>query len=329
MIKKKLYPVEEVCQFIRQGKKMVLSGDERLLRQLPKGNWIGGSTPYFMDREGGTCSHDLIFVDDFTPYALNFKIMSFNRQNLPMVTSNGFSNGFIFLILPFAKPIVFDFTLHSLSYADIFKNPLLGFVAGIDLEQIGVAEACVFNGLTGQVSTDGAVALFVELPDHYIARVEIINIFDQDPGSDEIHFLTDSNVQSECLINGRPANIYDYLADRNWSLQLPLIANCSGAFINRDLQAMDEKNRSVTFFAPVMRGETYKLAVPIDNYSKTFVERSPVNTGEVMYSCNCVSNYVYGKLNGKKISLLGGMGFGEIAYQLLNMTQIYLAIDEI
>lgn len=329
MIEKKLYSVEEVSDFIRQGHTMVLSGDENLLSQLPRGNWIGGTIPYFMSDAGGTHTHDRIFVDDFSPYAGHFKIKSFTKKNIRTITSEGYNNGFVFLILPFGKPIVFDFTLNSLNYPDVFKNPLLGFIAGVDLDLAGTVDAKVFNGLAGQNSRDGGVALFVELPENYIARVEIVNIFNQDPGSDEIHFFTDSNVQSECLINGVPGNIYDYLADREWNLSLPLIANCSGAFINRDLQLMDATSRSVTFYAPVSRGETYKLALPINNYQKTFIDRSPSNISDVIYSCNCVSNYRFGNLQGKKLGLLGSMTYGEIAYQLLNMTQIYLVIDEI
>lgn len=328
MIAKKLFQVDEVIHFIQQGKKMVLSGDEQLLALLPKGNWIGGTTPYFIGEEGGICTHDRIFVDDFTDIAIDFKTCTFTPDTIHQITSMGYDNGIILLILPYAKPILLDFAVNSLSYPDIFKNPLLGFVAGVDIENLGHIDAKTFNGVNGEKSTENGVALFVKIPDHQIARVEIINIFNQDPGGDEITFIKDGFTQSDCLINGRNGNIYEYLIDQKFDRRLPIIANYAGAFINRDIQTMDGDTRSVRFFAPVFKGDKYKVAIPIDNYQKTFVERIPTQTDDVIYSCNCVSNYINGKLDGKKLHLKGAMVYGEIAYQLLNMTQIYLAIDE-
>lgn len=42
-----------VASQIGSGKSLFLAGDENLLKRLPKGNWIGGTIPYFMDRRGG------------------------------------------------------------------------------------------------------------------------------------------------------------------------------------------------------------------------------------------------------------------------------------
>ena len=329
MIQKKLYPVEDVIDFIQQGKKLVLSGDEKLLDLLPKGSWIGGTIPYFMSEEGGTNCHDKIFVDDFTDIATNIKIKSFTKSNINQITQHGFNNGFIFLILPFSKPIVLDFALNSLQYPDIFKNPLIGYVAGVDLDVAGLIDAQVYNGDDSTKSDTDGVVMYVELPPNQIARVEIINIFNQNPKSEEITFIKDSFIQSDCLINGKPGNIFDFLNEIDYDNRLPIITKCAGAYINRDRQIMDSNTRSVIFNAPLFSGDTYKLATPIYNYQQTFIEQIPPNTSDVVFSCNCVSNYANGNLEGKKLSLFGPMPYGEIAFQLLNMTQTYLAIDEI
>lgn len=40
-----------------------VSGDESLLSQLPKGNWIGGTSPYMMtDEKGGLTTRDRLLV---------------------------------------------------------------------------------------------------------------------------------------------------------------------------------------------------------------------------------------------------------------------------
>lgn len=44
-----------------------MAGEEALLRQLPKGQWIGGTIPYFITPSGGgAVSQDKIFVTDIT-----------------------------------------------------------------------------------------------------------------------------------------------------------------------------------------------------------------------------------------------------------------------
>lgn len=45
---KSLCGLAEVSELIMKNKILIIAGDENLLLQLPLGNWIGGSIPYFM-----------------------------------------------------------------------------------------------------------------------------------------------------------------------------------------------------------------------------------------------------------------------------------------
>jgi len=46
-----------------------------------------------------------------------------------------------------------------------------------------------------------------------------------------------------------------------------------------------------------------------------------------VYTCNCILNFLYGELEGKVIgSFDGPVTFGEIAYQLVNQTLVYVSI---
>ncbi len=57
-----LKDLQEATALIESGKNLLCAGDAQLLKKLPKGNWIGGTTPYFMSQEGGQKSFDKIFI---------------------------------------------------------------------------------------------------------------------------------------------------------------------------------------------------------------------------------------------------------------------------
>ena len=95
-----LYTVEEVTTFISDGKTLLLSGDESLLNQLPDGNWIGGTIPYFMTTGGGLFTQDKIYVNDISDVIVDFTIESYDEQSINQIVNDSFENGFSFLILP-------------------------------------------------------------------------------------------------------------------------------------------------------------------------------------------------------------------------------------
>ncbi|MGC4068398.1 MAG: hypothetical protein QM784_27885 [Polyangiaceae bacterium] len=53
-----LTDLKTVVTMLENGKSLILAGDERALRQLPKGQWIGGTIPYFMGESGGVTTQD-------------------------------------------------------------------------------------------------------------------------------------------------------------------------------------------------------------------------------------------------------------------------------
>ena len=66
----------------------------------------------------------------------------------------------------------------------------------------------------------------------------------------------------------------------------------------------------------------------VDDYAKEFNrKREEVGAHAPVFSCNCILNYLYCGLEGKKIPpYCGPVTFGEIAYQLLNQTLVYCEI---
>lgn len=328
-MKRQLYTKEEVVGFIKEGKVLVLSADEKMLNDLPKGNWIGGTSSYFMDTEGAVLCTDKIFVDDFTDIATGFKIETYTENSINNIALNTFVNGFIVIVIPTDTEVHSEFALNSLTYKNVFNNPLVGYVAGYDLQRTNEKlSSYVYNGLNQDKITDQAIALHIELPKNKIARAEILNIDTIDKSSPKIQFPRTGFLQSECLIDGKLSNIAEYFNKINYD-GLPIIANNNGALINKDIKNISADAKEVSFYSPIFNDETYFLVNNVDDYQKVFEKRLQIEELDVPYSCLCVSFYLRGNLNGKKINTEAVFTFGEIAFQLLNKTVVYLEIDDV
>lgn len=323
---KHLFTLAETISLINEGRKIIVTADDSLLSQLPEGNWIGGTIPYFMSENGGLLTKEVLFVDDFTNVGIDFKFSQYNEATVKNICADEFENGFTVFIAPIDSSTLIEYSLKSLHFEDIFKNPIVGYVAGFDMNK--PIEAHVYFGPTKQLSALNGVALHIKLPNSKVARAEIINPNTIDNSSAIITFPKDSFTQSECYINGVKSNIAQYFASidkKNNSL--PLVANCGGALINRDIRSIDVEKGEVSFFSPLFAGDEYRIAKPVSDYLKLFSETLTVDKTQVVYSCMCVSYFFLGGLEGKKINVNGALSFGEIAYQLLNQTVVYLVID--
>ncbi|MEL7565826.1 MAG: hypothetical protein AAGU27_13175 [Dehalobacterium sp.] len=71
-----------------------------------------------------------------------------------------------------------------------------------------------------------------------------------------------------------------------------------------------------------------RFARPVSDYAASFTEHfQGFEDVKPLFSCNCILNYLYGKLDGKATPpFAGAITFGEVAYQLLNQTLVYAEI---
>ncbi|WP_051786427.1 DUF6976 family protein [Endozoicomonas numazuensis] len=323
---KKIQSVEAVSKLIKEGKVLSLAGDERVLSQLPEGHWIAGTTPYFMSEDEGLFQQEAIYVDVLSDYVKGHTIKQYDASNLHQITKDRYENGFTILVIPAFSQVHSDYALKAPDFEGLYDAPVLGWVSGKDLNSEDQPK--IYNGTNGSSSSDQAVALHLELPEGQMADLEIFNIHKPNPDSPLIEFDDNSFEVTDCKVDGQPMNFTQFIQDRKLDIQSPIICDYAGASINVCIQNIDEDSGKVQFYAPVFKGRKYRLAIPLDDYAQEFTSNLPVAKSDVVFSCNCVLNFLYGELEGKKAGFPGPITFGEIGYLLLNQTMTYLNITD-
>lgn len=325
----RLLTIEQTNELIASGKFLLIAGDEKKLQALNQGNWIAGTIPYFMDVDGGVSTRDKCFVTVLPDFILDPEIKTYNKDSIKNIYLESKDNGISFIIIPALNDLHFSFALNAPSYTNFGYNPLIGWIAGIHLDDLGKETAKTMNGLNKTLAEDLAVVIHGALPDTKYAEIDIINIFEQGSG-DEIQFLEDSFSVTEALINGEKRNFADYLKEIGHDTRFPLVADYQGAMINISYQSVDEEKKSVVFYAPVFKGQIYKNAEKLEDYVSKFDNQMPKeDIDHIAFSCNCILNYLYSELEGKKTEgITGPITFGEIGYQLLNQTLAYITIKD-
>lgn len=325
-----LLSLEETARLIREspGRSYAISGDEAVLRGLPPGSWVGGTIPYFMAEDlGGVISKRHALVAELPNFGMPTSIRAYGRDELARISKDGPANGYTFVILPAFSEAHLEFAKNAPYYPDLFVKPLVGWVAGIHLDDLGTVQAKVFAGDSGAAYADRAVALHVPLPQSKTAIIDILNIFEPANGT-VIAFPNTGFSVRDCLIDGRPANFAEWCKRMNVDAKLPLVADYCGANVNVCIREVDADKGEVSFYAPVFDGVEYRFAKPVPDYPKAFAEAMAALPASASFACNCILNFLYGDLEGHQAGMPGPVTFGEIAYQLLNQTMVYFDIQD-
>lgn len=315
--------LNEAKELIEKGKLLHIAGDEGLLSLLPRGNWIGGTTPYFITNQGGILTKDKLFVTELSD-AKDFKFCEYDEMQITEIADHTFSDGFSFLIMPFASNVASVYSKKAPYIDNLLMVPIVGWISGFDLSTGGTAK--VYNGSNGNIFTDKAVALHINLPKERLASIGIVNIFEEAEASDVIEFNEDLLEVKDCLVNGSKMNFTEYITTNKIDTKMPLVANYNGVYINVSIKEIKLNEKVVSLYAPVFKGEKYHFAKNVNDYEKAFrTQLKDLSQVTPIFSCNCILNYLYGNFEGKTTPPFEGpVTFGEVAYQLLNQTLVYL-----
>lgn len=325
-----IMPIAAASELITKGKTLLLAGEESLLKQLPKGKWIGGTIPYFISpNQGGLVSQDKIFVTDISAMAASVEVKAYSETELTKVYTEAGDSGFSFIVIPAMTGVHAAFALNAPNYDNFGSQPLIGWVAGVHLDNLGKEKPRVFDGLTGECADNAAMVMHVTLPRNKAVDVGIVNIFEQGEG-DTLTFGADGFACTDVLVNGVKENFAAYIERNKLDTKLPLVADYYGALVNISFQSVTAEE--VKFYAPVFHGVRYKHAKAVSDYATAFdgqLKKIGLSQDNVVFSCNCILNYLYSGLEGKNTApFVGPITFGEIAYQLLNQTLVYLEIHD-
>jgi hypothetical protein len=324
-----LMTFDQTKMLIGENKVLHIAGSESLLRQLPKGNWVGGSTEYFMAKDGGKVSGELLFVTEIP--CKNFTIKTYSADTIHNVAEDAFDNGFSVVIVPFDSNVHKEYAQNAAEFSKMFLRNVAGWISGLNLDkssQMPIAATGIASGIDAQIYTNDAVALHLELPEDKKANIGIINIFEQDTNSPLIEFNEEGFSVKKCLIEGKETQFADYIKQNAVDTKLPLVGDYSGTGINVSFKSIEDD--IVHLYAPVFNGIKYRMAKGISDYEKVFNNRlKEFKDANAAFSCNCILNFLYGELEGKSIDMFTGpITFGEIAYQLVNQTLVYVTVSD-
>ncbi len=322
-MKQGLCTIEEVSEMIRNGDKLLLAGDKAPLSQLPAGEWIAGTTPYFiLYPEQQVTSHDKIFAYRLPDFVENIDIREYDVASIKNIYNDVPENGFTAMIIPFGAPIAAEFALHAPDYENFARRPVCGWISGQPLDVIMTEKSYAVAGAGHNFYDDKAVAMHISLPENKYAEIHIFNPFKQGNG-DAIRFDYTGQVIKDAIINGAKQNFADYLHKNNINLQYPLVANYAGAMMN--INCFDIRGDVTYLSASVFESIDYRFA-EID----PSVSEPTLIDDRIVFSATCITNFLQPELCRKYMKKLHGpVVYGEIAYQLVNQTTMYVTVDDV
>lgn len=310
-----LTTLEDTIEKIEKGSPLMIAGLKETLEQLPRGNWIGGTTPFFSHRE----QENMLEISTIPGGVRKVKLKVYSIDNIHYIRHDAYNEGFSLLILPAESRILHSFAMNSRDYPFQNKGTLAGWVAGYP--QDNNDEAYTIYGPNGNWFQDKAVVLHSELKEGYLSELETLNLFEPGEGPD-IQFIESGFSCTELMIDGVKKDLDYFTKEIPLDVHTPLISMETHGGENVSIRELSEKG--ISFYAPVFRDQTYRMAHTIPRYHEIFQEKLKImqeETDQTVFACNCI-------LNQKAEPGLhhGPVSFGEIAGHLLNQTALSLRI---
>jgi hypothetical protein len=314
-MKQGLFSIEEVVKMIQKGDGLLLAGNFDVLSRLPAGNWIAGTTPFaIIYPENKTTIGDKIFVSQLPDFVTKTVIKEYDQHTLKEIYNDAPDHGLTLLIIPFASEAQLEFATSATTYENFAAHPVCGWISWA---QDG--NGLVISGNNNKAHHDKAVAMHIEFPDTKYAELHIFNPYVQGDG-DDITFDFSGSTIKNAYINGKKQDFAEYLRKINFDKNKPFVANYSGAMINVSCSNIIQDTVSV--YAPVFPTIDYRIGA-ID---ETITAPELIND-QILFALTCIVNYSQSDFCNKYLKKMNGLvTYGEIGYQLLNQTTVFVTI---
>ena len=318
---KDLYAPEEVSSMILGGDILLLAGDTDLLSRLPKGNWIGACTTRFVvypERDVETS--EKIFVTKLPDFVTGTTIREYDANTIKGVFKDSPKNGFTVLVVPFGSPVAIEYSTNAVYYENFAVHPVCGCMSG---DPTAPEKMVAVSGIGPDIHPNKIVAMHVSLPESKYAEIHTINPFKQGNG-DSIVFDYSGLILEDAYINGKKRNFAEYLNEIEYdALHLPFVANYSGEIVS--LIGNKIEGDKVLMVSPVFENIEYRIAALNDSIPEPIIANE-----KVFFSVSCIANYSNPEIRARFLKQMNGpIVFGEIAYQLVGYTTVYLTINDV
>ncbi|MDR1667633.1 MAG: hypothetical protein LBS03_08095 [Bacteroidales bacterium] len=307
----------EAAAMIEKGIPLFIAGSYEILAGLPKGNWIAGTAQNAILPGQKITLDRQLFIQPLPDFVTKTTIQEYDVNSFKEIFADAPENGFTFVIIPFDSEPHFEFSASVMSYNHFGRQPLCGWISW-DVRNTGRT----FSGRQVQAYSDKAVAMHVEFPPDKYAEIQIFNPYTQGTG-DDITFESSGLVVKEACINGVKQNFAEYLRKINFNhRRFPLVGDYAGAMINVSCRSIEED--TVFLYAAVFPTIKYRTGV-ID----PAVVAPSLLSKKILLSLTCIVNYKQNDFCENYLQNINGLvTYGEIVYQLLNQTTVYLTVDD-
>ncbi|GHV10801.1 hypothetical protein AGMMS49938_00420 [Fibrobacterales bacterium] len=333
----KLIDTSEATELIRSGGSFSFIGDERALAKLPKGNWVGGTTCYFTIDGKSVEERDKVFVIDYPAVAKLEKISLYKGETVSNVTNDAPENGFTILFMPAGSGASLHYSQFAPTYPGLFLKPIAGWITGMYLPDWNPASTHkdklpkTFNGLTGESDTDSAIAMHFSLPQGKFAIVKTINPFVARKDSPVIRFEgNNSLIVRDAFVDGKKVNLPKYILENKVDFRFPIQANYSGTLINVSLPP-EIQGEEMLLHQAVFSDMDYRFTevAPEFKDSQKSCANNVIDPKKFIAGCSCILNHLSFNTNGGALCGIDGpLTFGEICYQIVGNTSVYLEMEE-
>jgi len=305
--------LHDASEIAGSGAPCVVAGSSELLRRLPQGNWIGGTSSFAFTPTGGVELSDRLIVTAFPPGVRLSGIQRYGVGGLEYLADDCPAEGFSVVIIPHCSPVHSVFARDSAMGGPFEKHNIFGWMSG-SLRGRHVGRPQVYFGPLAHCIEDEAVAMHFDVEPGWKISTRAQSIYKGGTGQ-PILFPSEGFSATHAIVDGHVINFAQFIAANGIDITLPLVSSHGEREILTCISSVDPGAGVVRFHAPVFRNVEYRFAAAVhDPVAETRRLISEEGKGSTVISCLCLLSYNEGAVEDYAGSYCEGpVTFGEIA----------------